>query len=640
MSSCHSDSTGNSASTSPVPALTGPFTVAGRTAPSRVMFGPHETNLCAGRTVSSELVEYYARRARGGAGMIVTENASVHPSDWPYERSPLASECEAGWSSIVQSCRASGTLVLAGLSHSGSQGSSAYSREALWAPSRVADVVSRELPMEMETEHILAVVDGFAAAARVAVAAGVDGVELDAGPSGLLRQFLSGLTNLRDDGYGSDRTLFATQVLRAVRGELGPDRVLALRLSCDEDAPWAGITPEIGIEIAGALAPSLDLLTIVRGGGMNRSAYRPNFHTEAGFNVELCRAVSGVVGSTVPVVLQGSIVDAGMAERAVLDGTAQMVEMTRALIADPDLVSKVRSGARVRPCILCNQSCLVSDPRNPLVSCIGRAGDDPERDGPGEVVVVGGGPAGLEAARVLALRGKSVTLCERKSTVGGVFALTSTGGALTEWLEAECIDLGVDIVRGVEMGPEIFAPGTDAIFATGGVPGPAAFEVSSEVQQIDCAATLSGTSLRDGPVLVWDPVGGPVGVALAEKLVAVGRSVAIVTTDPTVGRHLSMTGDLAPANVRLQRAGVERYLLSRIVAIGDSGAEIEDVHTGERRTVPCAVVVDCSPRLPDPSSFGERLRIGDCLAPRSVAEAIEDGYTAAKKYSTAVARAE
>ncbi|WP_186628941.1 mycofactocin system FadH/OYE family oxidoreductase 1 [Rhodococcus sp. BP22] len=607
--------------------LTEPIVLGGRSAASRVMFGPHETNLADGRAFSRELVEYYRRRA--GVGIIVTENASVHRSDWPYERAPLASECGPGWQAVVDACRPNGTLVLAGLTHTGSQGSPAYSREALWGPSHVADVASRELPMEMEPEHIRAAVDGFADAARVAAAADVDGVELDAGPSSLIRQFLSGLTNLREDEYGTDRMLFVRTVVAAVRAELGPDRILALRLSCDEGAPWAGITPAIGADIAREIAPKLDLLTVVRGGAMATSTYRPDFHTEPGFNLDLCRSVSDSVDGMVPVVLQGSIVDTAMAEAALSEGVADIIEMTRALIADPDLVSKSRAGASPRPCILCNQTCLVRDPRNPTVACIGRAGDDPEPDGAGKVLVVGGGPAGLEAARVLALRGRTVTLYERKPVLGGLFSLTSTGEALTDWLAAECVHLGVDIVTGVEIGPGDLEAGTDVVLATGSVPSPRSFEVASGVRYLDSGAVLGGAALDEGPVVVWDPVGGPVAVALAEHFAKAGRDVSVVTVDQIIGRHLSLSGDLAPANVRLQRAGVRRHLLSKILRVGHDGAEIEDVNTGQRRMIECAVVVDCSHRSAEDSLHGPgRTTIGDCLAPRSVAEAIRDGYDA------------
>ena len=222
------------------------ISVAGRTAPSRVIFGPHETNLGDDRRISPRHAAYYQARAAGGSGVIVTETASVHPSDWPYERAPLAGDCGPGWSAVAAGCRPHGTLVLAGLGHAGGQGSSAYSQSVMWAPSRVADAVNREMPMEMEQAEILQLVDGFAGAARLAADAGLDGVEIDIGPLSLLRQFHSGLTNLRSDGYGTDKLRLTTEVVAAVRQAIGPEQVISVRLCCDEHplaAPDAGRHP-------------------------------------------------------------------------------------------------------------------------------------------------------------------------------------------------------------------------------------------------------------------------------------------------------------------------------------------------------------------------------------------------------------
>ena len=188
----------------PVPSLTDRSRRIGGTGwrPSRVVFGPHETNLARGRAIGARHVAYYARRAAGGAGVIIIETASVSADDWPYERAPLAADCGPGWRAVAEACRPHGPLVLAGLGHAGGQGSSAYSQAVMWAPSRVADVVSREPPAALEPAGIAAIVAAFAEAARLAVVAGLDGVEVDAGAWSLLRQFHSGLTNLRADGYG------------------------------------------------------------------------------------------------------------------------------------------------------------------------------------------------------------------------------------------------------------------------------------------------------------------------------------------------------------------------------------------------------------------------------------------------------
>jgi mycofactocin system FadH/OYE family oxidoreductase 1 len=582
-----------------------------------VLFGPHETNLGRGRALSERHVAYYARRAAGGCGVVVTETASVHGSDWPYERAPLAADCGPGWADVVAACRPHGALVLASLGHTGAQGSSGHAQTALWAPSAVPDVVTREVPVAMEQPEIDALVAGFAAGARIAVGAGADGVEVDAGARSLLRQFASGLTTTRTDGYGADRLRLLREVLVAVRAELGPGRALALRLSCDEEAPWAGITPDLAVGHVRELAPLVDLLVVVRGGGLTHSAYRPDGHTAPGFNTDLTRSVRAAAGGT-PVVLQGSVVDVAAAQRALDDGVADAVEMTRAQIADADLVRRARAGVPVRPCTLCNQACQVRDVRNPLVSCVADPSDEGALpDGAGlRVTVVGGGPAGLEAARVLASAGAEVRLVERTGRLGGALRLVaalpgrSRFADLADWLAGEVARLGVRVELGTT------AEGGDVV-ATGArrPPGPSAADV------------LAGAELPPGPVVVHDPVGGPVGVGVAELLAAAGREVTLVTPDAVVGERLG--GDLAPASARLARAGVRRETSSRLCSARDGVAVLADRWTGEERAVPCAVVVDAGPGLPGDVLPGA-LAAGDAVAPRTVLEAVLEGRRAAR----------
>ena len=614
--------------------LTDPFAVRGRTAPSRVLFGPHETNLGRGRALSDRHVAYYAARSAGGAGVVVTETASVHESDWPYERAPLAAECGPGWRAVVEACRPA--VVLASLGHTGNQGSSAYSQAALWGASAVADAVNRETPQVMEQHEIAALVEGFASSAALAVASGCDGVEIEAGDRSLLRQFLSGVTNQRGDAYGSDKALLLLEVLSAVRAAVG-DAVVALRLSCDELAPWAGITPDNALPVVERVAPLVDLLTVVRAGPFAGSAYRPDAHAPEAFNRELCASVRAV--TTVPVVLQGSVVTPDVAEDAIIGRACDLVEMTRAQIAEPRLVEHLRRGTSPRPCVLCNQACRVRDARNPIVSCIGepRSGhettDAPVPTTPWtsgrSVLVVGGGPAGLECARVLALHGCAVTLREKGPALGGAVLDASLGAgrqrlrALTDWLAAECETLGVAVELDRKVTEDDLAAWRgDVVLATG--------SRRREAPPLDVPVLDSRQALRglapEGPVLVLDPVGGPVGVSVAEKLAADGRQVRLVTQDPVVGTLLSLTGDLADCNTRLQQAGVARELKSLLRKASRGTAVLEDVWTGAQRSVPCEVVVDCGHRLPAEELYTPGTpRAGDCVAPRTVLEAVLEG---------------
>ncbi len=611
-----------------------PLQLGGATAPNRVMFGPHVTNLGDDdRRFTARHTAYYARRAAGGCGVIVTEGASAHASDWPYERAPLAERCGDGWAAIADACHAHGSIVIASLDHAGGQGSSAYSQTALWAPSRVPEVNSREVPKWMEPDDIAAVVAGFAAGAKLAAEAGCDGVEINAGQHSLIRQFLSGLTNHRGDEWGADRLLLARQVIEAVRPHT---TTLGLRLSCDELAPWAGITPEMAPEIAAALAAvGLDYIVVVRGAIFSAEKTRPDFHEPPGFNIDVCRTVQGAVGA-VPVLLQGSVIDWSQAEWAVEDGVCAGVEMTRAQLADPDLVRKLAAfqADRIRPCIRCNQTCQVRDARNPIVTCVvepstGFETSDPDWTAtaatPRDVVVVGAGVAGLETARVAAARGHRVTVVERAAHAGGVARVAGPGEAFTKWLQAEVEAAGVTVQLDTDFTAD--ATGAVVVQCTGGQPGRREYEIADGAVVLDIVEVRRGAvTVPEGTIAVFDPIGGPIGVALTEEL---AERAVLITQDHIAGNELSRTGDLAPANVRLAQRGarIERRSLLRAVRPGE--IELEDRFSGERRTIAVAALVDCGFRLPTDPIPGA-VQAGDAVAPRTILEAVLEARRAAR----------
>jgi 2,4-dienoyl-CoA reductase (NADPH2) len=620
--------------------LLAPLQLGSVTARNRVMFGPHVTNLGDDqRRFTARHTAYYERRAKGGCGVIVTEGASVHASDWPYERAPLASACGVGWAAIAAACHAHGATVIASLDHAGGQGSSAYSQRELWAPSRVPEVNAREVPKWMEADDIAAVVQGFADAATTAIAAGCDGVEINAGQHSLVRQFLSGLTNHRGDEW-AERTLFAKQVIRAVRAAAG-EAVVGLRLSCDELAPWAGVTPEMAPDIAAELvAEGVDYVVVVRGSIFSVEKTRPDFHEPVGFNIDVCRQVKVALPAT-PVFLQGSL-DVATANWALAERVCDAAEITRGQIADAELVQHLADKLidRIRPCIRCNQTCQVRDGRNPIVTCVGEPSSGHETDDPNwlavsprprDVVVVGGGVAGMETARIAAARGHHVRIVEQSPSLGGVAALIPHAAPLVDWLARAVEDAGVR----VQLGTQQIDPAADEVVVqcTGATAGTVPFHVADGAVVVDVLdawrALFHGTDAPwpdTGAIVLFDPIGGPIAVALAEQL---GDRAVLVTQDQIAGNELSRTGDLAPANTRLAQRGarIERRSLLRAVRPGE--VELEDRFSGERRSVRCVAVVDCGFRLPTDPLADAQYQAGDCVAPRTILEAVLEGRRAA-----------
>ena len=603
-------------------------------APNGVMFGPHVTNLGTDeRTFSDQHIAYYARRAQGGCGVIVLEGMSVHHSDWPYERAPLASHCAESLNKISQELHKEKCLVIASLDHSGGQGTSAYHQQPLWAPSRVPEVNSREVPKWMEQADIDEVIEGFVLAARIAVSSGCDGVEINAGQHSLVRQFLSGLTNHRDDAWGQDKTLFARTIIEKVREAIG-DAVIGLRLSCDELAPWAGITPDMAVELAPQLAAcGLDYLVVVRGSIFSVEKTRPDFHEPEGFNTEITQRVQAVLN--IPVFMQGSVVQPQMAIQSVEQGVCTGIEMTRAQISDPDLVNKMLSGetAKIRPCIRCNQTCQVRDARNPIVTCVveptsGHESTDPNwyaQVAPKKVAVIGAGPAGLEATYTAARRGHSVEVYEKQNAAGGIAAFAGPGAIFVHWLYEQCLSLDVQFHFGVPIDGTTDLAADVVLQCTGSRLGVPTYALTNLSAALDVVDVMNGSVAlpESGDIVLHDPIGGPIAIALAQWL---GQRAILVTPDNIAGNELSRSGDLAPANVRLAQQGtrvVKRALVRGVTHSGQGVCvEVQDRYSGETTVYDAAAFIDCGFRLPTEHLSTRFQLVGDAVAPRTVLEAV------------------
>ena len=630
---------------------------------NRIKFGSHQTNLSKMRIPGERWIAYYRSRIEGGVGILVTEEASVNDSDWPYERSPLAKNCTPAWSSLAKTAKDNGCLLLAGIGHCGAEGSSAFSQLPMLAPSPVADVVSRELPKALEEYEIEDILAAYESATLAAMAAGAGGIELNLAYRSLIRAFLSPLTNMRSDRYGLEKTLFAAQVISRVRSGLGKG-ILALRVSLDELAPWGGLGPEELIPMVVGLAAQCDLVTVGVGSIFTRSAFRPDFHSRQAFNNQLSRKLREDANGKFAIYLQGSVTQVAVAESVCEDGDADGVEMTRALIADPDLIKKVQLLEEPIGCVLCNQACLVEDVSNPTVSCQLNpdAGYELELTPKGFfqtrlkptrriknsiVSIVGSGPAGMELAVSLAEAGFEIELFEKHLELGGALRLISNAGVGGVWSRSlnhylsrikkgriktftETEVFPDDIAQLAERGPLFLATGSVGSSRHSTMAGYHNWISSSDLLKSPLPA-------HQRRVYVLDNKGDHESVWAVETAACFADEVILITPDPSPFSRLHKTGDLMPAISMARSLGVKFLTFTETKAV-DGSFEISKRYGPQRELVKDHLVIEVGARESirlmevDVNQTQQTFAIGDCFAPRTIQDAIRE----ARSYSRAL----
>jgi mycofactocin system FadH/OYE family oxidoreductase 2 len=637
-----------------------PLPLGPREARNRIIFGSHTTNFAWHNLLSQQHADYYAARAEGGAGVVVLEEHIVHPSDIPYERAVLSylPGTAQAIATVVERVHAHGSLALVQLNHNGQQSTSDHTQRELWAPSPVPNVSSREVPKAMEQTDIDAVIAGFAQVAHVAVQGGADGVELQVSDTSLLRQFLSPLTNQRSDRYGGtleNRMRFLQETIEAVTNALGSDYVLGLRFCGDELAPWAGLTPEQAIEIAQILTAThrIDYMTVTMGSILSSQVFPFNatMHVPPGYAVQLAAAMKQAIH--IPVFAAGRIMNTAQAEAILAAGQVDGVEMIRPLIADPNLprLSQTGQAERVRPCIACNQGCQVRSVMNVTLSCnVNPDVISPQRIAATTisksikppVCIVGGGPAGLEAARTLALRGRSVVLYEQNQTLGGTVALAAKGPGraelqhITEYLQVEVERLGVEIHTGVEVTASMLMEQRFAaiIIATGAHTGTGLLPIPGHdlPHVTDVRRMLAGEAIEGQRVVVIDESSSHGVLSVVEILATVGKHVEVVTEDWYVGRDLVATNDIVSWMQRTIAYDVTHIPHTTVVHIEPQQVIVVDRFAEGERAIPADAVVLGTYERPFQELYmklkgkvSRLFRVGDCLAPRRIEHAIMEG---------------
>lgn len=643
-----------------------PAVLAGHTLRNRVVFGAHTTNMAEDGLPGARHIAYYEERAIGGAAMIVVEPMPVHRTAVLTRGNFRHSSDEVipAFAKLTQAVKRHGAVVVQQLYHVGAHGDQDNSWHAAWSPSGGPSWHDSDGSHEMSGDEIEEVIESFVAAAVRCRAAGFDGVEVWAAYHCLLDQFWTPMSNTREDEWGGNlenRTRVSREIMRRIRAACGPGFIVGLSVS-DGSTVEATLGHEAMAEIV-ALHDAerlMDYVTCGSGSYLDYHPLMPTFLYPEKLGVDLAVRLKGVVRHAL-VTAESHIRTPENANTVLGVGEADMVSIVRGQIADPHLVAKAEAGRPedVRGCISCNQQCWGRRSRDYWISCLINPSVGWEHQWGGDrfspaaqvcdVLVVGAGPAGLEAARVAAERGHRVQLHEAGPEMGGQFRLAGLQPRraqildLLGWYARQLARLGVEVQFNSYLDAgEIAAMGADhVILATGSLPAGTGFQkaiphlaalpgLDGNVWPVE---DVMGRAARLGPrVILLDEGGNWRGGGTAWHLAEAGHEVVIVTPQAMVGRELERSAADVPLRRRLAALGVRFVTESAIIGWQNGGAEVVDLLTGARSHVAADSLVLATTNRADVSlreelaerGISARL-IGDAHAPRLAAQAIHDG---------------
>ncbi len=646
------------------PNLMAPYTIGPVTIRNRIVSTGHDTGMSEhGGLIGDQLIAYQEARARGGAGLIVLQVAAISPDAFytSHILQAMDDSCIPGYARITEAIKGQGATVFGQIFHPGREmlGSADGTLGISWSSSTVANERYHVKPRAMTTEVIAKTIRDYADAAERLKKGGIQGIEIVASHGYLPAQFLSLNINRRTDGYGGsieNRLRFFREVLEAVRERVGPEIAVGARIS-GEDRDGIGLEPDESLYACVELnkAGLVDYLSVVAGS----SATRPgSFHIvppmmqETGYTAPLGRAVKDQVD--VPVMVTGRINQPQMAEEIIGRGDADACGMTRSLIADPEMPNKAGAGRvdDIRACIACNQACIGHFFMGAAISCIQHpeTGREREYDNPApaatprKVLVAGGGPGGMKAAAVAAVRGHDVTLFEAGVQLGGQALLAQLlpsraefGGIVTN-LTRELELAGVTVRRNTRVDRTLVQTEKPdvVVIATGAEPAATEIEGQDEAHVVNAWQVLKGEVNVGQSVMVADFRCDWIGLGLAEKLALDGCQVQLAFNGSQLGENL-MQYLRDHAAGRMFDLGVTLHSYARVFGVDSDAVYLE--HVMAQKPIVCEGVDTLVTALGHESVANleqdlagldvELHMIGDCLAPRTAEEAILEGMKVA-----------